>query len=721
MNDPGADAGDWPARLSSVATLVGADALALVIALRDGNASTYTHHNLAASAGWEARAADGAAVRAIDERAARTGTTELPLADGRVGRSLCAVPIIWQGAPIGSLVGVRADAAWQAADTQALAHAADLIALELTEWNALWRAQRLSSSLLARERLRGEIQRELQSLTDTDAILDRATRRLAEIFGADGVSMMLVEPSGDLVARAALGLREDVAKRARRKVGEGISGWVAQAGQPLLLSGKVEDPRFEGVDPSIGSALVAPLRVEERILGVVNVKARAGEKFGEAQLQDLATLAQDVAAALERAAAVRRLEDDRRQALVLFELSRLAAQGGDPQSDVETAAAMLADTLRHDVLGIWIAEAGDTVLRLRAGRGYGDVLPSDVAIEGDPTLQGAFGERRPQRVRLDALLPGWATRRARSYLLAPIISGPQSIGVLVVGRADDTYVDADVEFTSTLGDYLGGLLQRTASSDQLKSVASNERRRIAHELHDGLAQELTGVVLALEGCQRALERDPDMLPTQLAKAARDARACLADIRQYMTALRQQDAGALTLPVTVSRLVDDVRRTSGLTVELEEVGAERALPPPVERAIVRIAQEALHNMAQHAQATRAKVILNYDDEDVTLTIEDDGQGFPVEQTLAGAEQRGRFGLLGMRERAESVGGTLAVRSEPGEGAIVQAQIPYDAGPKLTAVPTWGATSEPGEIAPEPLDDEEEDDRGGGLLGRLFGKP
>jgi signal transduction histidine kinase len=408
--------------------------------------------------------------------------------------------------------------------------------------------------------------------------------------------------------------------------------------------------------------------------------------------------------------------------MVLYELSRLVAQGGDAQANLDQAAGMLADTLRHDVIGIWIAEGGEEKLRLRASRGYGDTLPGDVSIAGQAALLGAFGERRTQRVKLEALRPSWASARSAYYLLAPVISGTQAIGVLVVGRADGSYAEMDLQFTTTLGEYLGGLVQRAASSDELQSVAAGERRRIAQELHDGLAQELTGVVLALEGCQRALERDPDGVPKQLAKAARDARACLADIRQYMTALRQHDGSALTLPVTVSRLVDDLRRTAGLSVEVEKFGAERTLPTQVERSIVRIAQEALHNVSQHAQASKAKVVLHYDDNEVTLTIEDDGQGFAVEPTIEGAEQGGRFGMLGMRERAEGIGGRLHVRSEPGAGTVVQARIPYDA-PRLAAVPSWPTAPHPAPSAdatPDQGDDADELERRSGFLQRLFGR-
>src|SRR5439155_1604390 len=136
-----------------------------------------------------------------------------------------------------------------------------------------------------------------------------------------------------------------------------------------------------------------------------------------------------------------------------------------------------------------------------------------------------------------------------------------------------------------------------------------------------------------------------------------ARATLSDVRQYMAALRQtEEAGGLNLPVTVARLADDLRRQSGLAVDFEETGAERPLEPFVERAVIRIIGEGLRNVGQHSGASNANVILRYDDEQVVATIEDDGKGFESNE-LNTAEERGHYGIVGMRERAEGVGGQL----------------------------------------------------------------
>ena len=444
------------------------------------------------------------------------------------------------------------------------------------------------------------------------------------------------------------------------------------------------------------------------------------ERYGQAHVDSLAQVASDIAAALLTAEEFQRAEEDRRQALVLYELSRFATLGTDPQSDLESAVAMLADNLRHDAVGVWAAE--EHQLHLRASSGYGDVLPSDISTSGsDTVLAQVLRERRTATAAygMSEDRPDWAAMSSTQFLLTPV-GGAHSgvvLGVLVLGRATTPYTQADCDFSATVGEYLAGMLQKSASADIVLRTATTERRRIAQELHDGLAQELTGVVLALEGCQRALERDPSVLGPQLAKAARDARATLSDVRQYMAALRQtEESGGLNLPVAVSRLVDDLRRQSGLHVDLEETGAQRDLEPYVERALIRIVGEALRNVAQHASARNAKVVLRYQEEQVVVTIEDDGKGFASNE-LDTAEERGHYGIVGMRERAEGVGGQLVVRSEEGRGTIVRASIPYRAASE-EPTPAWADTVEDTEQRGA-IEDIERTEKAS-FLGRLFGR-
>jgi len=656
--------------------------------------------------------------KAMAERASdqTTSGVTLMLSDGRIADTLAVAPVVWKDQVVGGLAAMLVGRSFAPEDLGGLNRVGDLIGLELAEANALWRAQRQQQDAEAKLKASRDLQAIIRKERDPDQLLERATAQLADVFGADGVSIMLADAQGELSVRTSRGL-SDAAKLDRKRIGEGISGTVAQTGRSMLLSGQVQG----GSDPTASESMIAPLRSNGRTLGVVNVKHRASqERYGQVQVDSLTQAAAEIAAAYLTAGEFQRAEEDRRQALVLYELSRFATLGNDPHNDLESAVAMLADNLRHDAVGVWAAE--EHHLHLRAATGYGDVIPSDISTSGtDTVLAQVLRERRTATAQYGMAedRPDWAAPSSTHFLLAPI-GGAQTgvvLGVLVLGRATTPYTTAEADFVATLGEYLSGMLQKSASTDLVQRTASNERRRISQELHDGVAQELTGVVLALEGCQRALDRDPGALGPQLAKAARDARATLSDVRQYMAALRQtEDSGGLNLPVTVARLADDLRRQSGVAVDFEETGAERQLEPFVERAVIRIIGEGLRNVGQHSGASNAKVILRYDDEQVVATIEDDGKGFESNE-LPTAEERGHYGIVGMRERAEGVGGQLVVRSEPGRGTIVRATIPY----RVTvdgAPSSWTDTVEDTEQRGA-IEDLERTEKAS-FLGRLFGR-
>jgi signal transduction histidine kinase len=162
-------------------------------------------------------------------------------------------------------------------------------------------------------------------------------------------------------------------------------------------------------------------------------------------------------------------------------------------------------------------------------------------------------------------------------------------------------------------------------------------------------------------------------------------------------------------VTVARLVDDLMRQTGLRVDMLERGRERALEPTVERAVIRIVGESLRNVAQHAHATNAKLDLGYGDAGISITVEDDGQGFDPDAAVAIAPTAGHFGLVGMRERAESIGGTLVVLSRPGQGTIVKATMPYEV-----------VAAAPAPEAPSIIEDVEPPAERSGILAKIFGR-
>jgi signal transduction histidine kinase/ligand-binding sensor domain-containing protein len=199
-----------------------------------------------------------------------------------------------------------------------------------------------------------------------------------------------------------------------------------------------------------------------------------------------------------------------------------------------------------------------------------------------------------------------------------------------------------------------------------------ERNRIAREVHDTLAQGYVGVSVQLEVLSELLRHNKTEAATRHLDDTRAfVREGLADARQSIWALRSQDSTENALPVTIRRATEQAA-AHDIESNFSLYGAYRPLPPETERAFLRVAQEAIHNVKKHAGAKHLWVQLEYGPEDVVLLVRDDGQGFAVEN--GAASPPGHYGLTGMRERAETIKGTLEVISESGSGTIVRLRAP-----------------------------------------------
>ncbi|GAA0274286.1 sensor histidine kinase [Cryptosporangium japonicum] len=196
----------------------------------------------------------------------------------------------------------------------------------------------------------------------------------------------------------------------------------------------------------------------------------------------------------------------------------------------------------------------------------------------------------------------------------------------------------------------------------------DERARLAGEIHDTLAQALTGIIRQLEAAERGGELAPGPRP-HLDLTAELARDGLAEARRSLRALRPGQLEGSTLPKAIS----DVAGRAGLPVEVDVAGAVRVLPPDQEVVLLRTVQEALTNVTKHAEATRVGVTLTYFEDAVTLDVRDDGVGFDPDRVGMRADGTG-LGLTAMRERLARVDGALVVESAPGEGTALVATVP-----------------------------------------------
>jgi signal transduction histidine kinase len=202
-----------------------------------------------------------------------------------------------------------------------------------------------------------------------------------------------------------------------------------------------------------------------------------------------------------------------------------------------------------------------------------------------------------------------------------------------------------------------------------------ERNRIAREIHDTLAQGFVGVSVQLELTAHLLAQSHVLEASQQVDRTRElVREGLADARRSIWDLRAGDTNA-TLPMRLTRLVEQ-SATERLKADVEIGGTYRALSPNIENEVFRIVQEALANAVRHSAATRVSLRLRYHPNELTVTVSDNGSGFHATDTSLPA--KGHFGLQGMRERANQIGGRLNVKSSPNSGTTVTLAVPLPNG-------------------------------------------
>lgn len=208
-----------------------------------------------------------------------------------------------------------------------------------------------------------------------------------------------------------------------------------------------------------------------------------------------------------------------------------------------------------------------------------------------------------------------------------------------------------------------------------------ERLRLARELHDEAAQALTSLIVHLRLLERA--KNPEEAQQRVSELRELTARALEDVRRVSLDLRPTILDDLGLGPALEWRVDEFNRLDDVSAELSIRGLGRRLPPEMELVFYRTGQEALSNIAKHAQASNVNVCLWTDDASVYLEVKDDGRGFDPAQPVS--DSGSGLGLLGMRERLGMIGGTLHIESADGQGAKILACAPLPAQWKESEVP------------------------------------
>jgi signal transduction histidine kinase len=208
--------------------------------------------------------------------------------------------------------------------------------------------------------------------------------------------------------------------------------------------------------------------------------------------------------------------------------------------------------------------------------------------------------------------------------------------------------------------------------EQARSAVAEERARIARELHDVVGHSVSVMTVQASGVRRLLKPEQEREREALLVVEQAGREALAEMRRLVGVLRRPEEGPALAPQPslqhLDRLVEQARE-AGLPVDVQIDGEATELPAGLDLTAYRLVQEALTNAIKHAQATRADVVVRYEDGAVELVVTDDGRG-----SSDGSAESGGHGLVGMRERVAVYGGELEAGSEPGGGFVLRARLP-----------------------------------------------
>jgi PAS domain S-box-containing protein len=582
-------------------------------------------------------------------------------------RSMAVAPLVANGRPIGAM-GAYSSRPAAFSETQqtllrALAdHAATALANDALLGELTVSEQRLRDQTQELERVvdvqrtLGDISRRIVEVDDSGEILQQVVDASKRLLGSDGAHLTLMnEGGGYLVPMVMAGDTEAATRewlhRQRFPVGGGINGLAASTGQPVWTDDYAADQRIphEPDDDSparleLGAAAVAPLRGPGgEVIGTLAITYRQPRAIDPRDVALLEELAGQGSIAARNARLYEQLRDSERRYRFLVDHSPDLVWS----VDADGRFTYLGDSLER-MTGF----RPDELL----GRSFRILADPETAALAEAGWQ-AVKERPNEEQQVRLLLPmvGGGTMAAEVSMVATMLDG---------GFAGAHGSVRDIRERERLE----GDLRRQAAA----LAASEERANLARELHDSVTQALFSMGLTARALELLLDRDLEAARAKVGELRDLQKDALAEMRTLIFELRPQSLETDGLAQALRNHASAVQGRTGLAVAVEVESAER-LTLDVEEALYRIAQEALHNVVKHANATSARIVLRRAGNEVRLSVEDDGVGFDPEEV-----PRGHLGLVGMRQRAERMGAEITMGRKPGSGSRVAVSLLLDPG-------------------------------------------
>ncbi len=498
--------------------------------------------------------------------------------------------------------------------------------------------------------------------------LDAAASSLVVMFSPDAAPQGMRHPAGDDPLWQAVQSRQSIPL-------PDAQAFLA-ASPPAIYAALLGDS---------ASAAFIPLQFFEETLGLLCLCYPAGREFTPEDDMLYQTTTQIAGTYLGRALELENLEKQvavrTQQLSTLYDINRIGAQPLSLDEILEQVLDITLHALRSKTGMIHLVDQTAGVLHLNVQQG----LPSACLLElenlepdehfwrnlfsaSNPLLVEDFrhDSRLPFRSALDCL------QNTPTYLGAPVSVKARSVGLFSILRETgaDLSMD-DLALFMAIADQIGFFVERQQLLTQAEHAAvMDERQRLARELHDSVTQLLYSQVLFTGAGRKALQQgNLPLLEGHLGRIGQGAQQALKEMRLLLYELRPSEYLQDGIVAALQRRLDSVENRTGMEVNFTVKGILPPLDEAQEVALYRIAEEALNNTLKHSNAHAVSVEMHASNGQVELVVADDGCGFDPQQ-MSGA---GGIGLSSMRERAAEAGGSIEIRSSPGEGAQIIARI------------------------------------------------
>jgi len=543
-----------------------------------------------------------------------------------------------------------------------------------------------------------EVARSVLAELDLDVVLDRVLESAQDLTEARYAALGVLNDSKTELARF---LTKGIDPRTHATIGalpsgRGVLGALIKDPQPLRLADVGQHPRSYGFPtghPPMHAFLGVPIIAGGTPFGNLYLTEKAGgEEFSEADEQAVMVLAEFAGVAIDHArryTGTRERRDELERIVAAFEATTQIARAVGGETDLDVILELVAKRGRALVsaraLLIELKQPNGLVVAAGAGELPTGLIGQCVPLEGTVashamrTLRTQRLEDELNRARFDEHGVGRLGVSAESGLVVPLAFRGSTHGVLIAidrihdGPAFSIEDERLLESFAVSAATAVATAQSIASERQRQRLAAaeGERQRWARELHDDTLQSLSALRIGLSGAARS-DR-PEALEQAVRLAVDHLEEAIANLRALITDLRPAALDELGVQAAVEGLAERTSRHGievDVSVELAyEQGRETTRPlAELETALYRIVQEALTNATKHGRAKRAVVEIREDADAVHLSVRDDGDGFDPASDTDG------FGLMGMRERVELLGGELRIESSPGSGVLVVASVP-----------------------------------------------